>query len=656
MCGIAGILHFNQSQERPDEFLIRRMTDVLKHRGPDDSGVWRDGQIALGHRRLSIIDLSTHGRQPMSNENGSVQITYNGEVYNFRDLKERFSLVNHGHKFVSRTDTEVLVHLYEEIGLEMVPELNGMFAFALWDARSRELHLIRDRYGIKPLFYTKQNDRLLFASEIKSILQDSKVPRRVNLQALHDFLTFDYIPGEQTAFEGIYEVPPAHILSVDTNGNTTLRRYWEPTYEVDEQIDEKSASQTALELMRQAVERQLVADVPVGVLLSGGMDSSALTALMADQTNAPIHTYSVGFEDKSFNEIPFARIMAKKFGTIQREVIVTPALVREMLPKYLSHIDEPYADGSAIPTYYVCQLAKSEVTVVLSGEGGDEAFAGYETHAAFKVSKWFNRVPGPIRRNVLAPLVQLLPVSHKKLSLEFKLKRFLGGQDFSPAEAHLWWRIVLTEKQKLKLYNPEILENFTPKASVRFFSDIFNQSKAKDELNRILQIDSSVFLPDDLMIKNDRMSMAHSLEARVPFTDNELTAFMERVPTKLKLKGLKKKNIMRLALGEILPPEILNKKKVGLEMPYSHWLRHELKDLLFEYCSPSRLAQTGLFAPAEAKSIIDQHLSGKVDHGRALWGLLNFMMWFELYIPQTASVNEFVQPEIKYQSAVNFSK
>ncbi len=322
-----------------------------------------------------------------------------------------------------------------------------------------------------------------------------------------------------------------------------------------------------------------------------------------------------------------------------------------MLPKYLSSIDEPYADGSAIPTYYVCKLARDEVTVVLSGEGGDEAFAGYDTHAALNASRLFKLVPRFLRNSVLAPIVNRLPVSHSKLSLEFKMKRFLGGQDLPPAEAHLWWRIVLNEQQKLQLYDPALLDRFQPKMSVRFFQDVFCESSARDDLNRLLHIDSSIFLPDDLMIKNDRMSMAHSLEARVPFTDNELTAFMESVPPRLKLKGLKKKNIMRRALKGTLPAEILNKKKVGLEMPYSKWLRSELKDILLDYCSPSRLAASGHFRPAGVQALIDQHLAGTSDHGRALWGLLNFMMWFDLYIANSVTVLEPAVPEIGHRTS-----
>jgi asparagine synthase (glutamine-hydrolysing) len=637
MCGIAGIVNLSRTAGPPDRALVNRMTDVLTHRGPDDRGVWLDDRVALGHRRLSIIDLSAHGRQPMGNEDGSVQITYNGEVYNFADLKHRFKLAER-HTFQSRTDTEVLVHLYEELGMDMLSELNGMFAFAIWDARRRELYLARDAYGIKPLFYTRQGDRLLFASEIKALLQDPDVPRRVNLQALHDFLTYDYIPGAQTAFEGIFELPPAHLLKIDAEGGITIRRYRELSYVVDDSIGEPQAAEQALTLMDRAVERQLVADVPVGVMLSGGLDSSALVALMSRHTSEPVHTYSVGFEDASFNELPYARIVADTFKTIQREIVVTPQLVRDLLPKYLSYIDEPYADGSAIPTYYVCQLAKDEVVVVLSGEGGDEAFAGYDTHAAYQVSRWARRVPQWIRQGLIAPVVNLLPTSNKKLSLEFKLKRFLGGLDLDPAQAHVWWRIVLTEAQKRELYSPRVLEQLRPEPPERHALDVYNRSNAKDVLNRLLHVDSAVFLPDDLMIKNDRMSMAHSLEARVPFTDTELTEYMSRVPPRLKLKGLRKKHIMRKALADVLPAAILNKKKVGLEMPYSRWLRNELKDLLLDYCEPSRIADTGLFRPAGITALVDQHLSGRFDHGRALWGLLNYLMWLELYIPNPGAV------------------
>jgi asparagine synthase (glutamine-hydrolysing) len=632
MCGICGFLRLDGSlaAAEPDG-LIDRMTDSLAHRGPDDRGTWSNGRLALGSRRLAIIDLSSAGRQPMSNEDGSVWIAYNGELYNFRELKQQFAL-GERHVFRSRTDTEVLVHLYEELGPGMAVHLNGMFGMAIWDARTQELHLIRDHIGIKPLFYQHDGRHFRFGSEIKAILADCRVPRRPCLQALHDFLTYDYVPGPQTAFEGIREVPPAHRLTIDREGRISLHRYWDLSWNVDGSLDETKASRRALELMDQSVKRQLVADVPVGVMLSGGLDSSALVALMQRHTPEPIHTYSVGFEDQSFNELPYARIVARRFNTVQREVVVTPEVVRRLLPKYLSFIDEPYADGSAIPTYCVCEMAKDDVVVVLSGEGGDEVFAGYETYSAYKAARWFRLVPRWARQSILAPLVRRLPVSDKKLSLEFKMKRFLGGLDLPPAQAHLWWRIVLTESEKARLYSLQTLEQLVPDPSDRHFLDAFGRSGAREVLSRLMHIDAAIFLPDDLMIKNDRMSMAHSLEARVPMTDPELMEFMSRVPARVKLPGLRKKNIMRLALNGLLPPEILNKKKVGLEMPYSRWLRRELHDLVQDYLGPDRLAQTGLFRPEGVQSLVEEHMAGRRDNGRALWGLLNYMMWYEMYI------------------------
>lgn len=632
MCGLCGVLRLGAEPVEPVEGLLDRMTDSLAHRGPNDRGVYRDEHIGLGHRRLSVIDLSRAGRQPMANEDGSVHIAYNGELYNFRELRERFGL-DREHVFKSRTDTEVLVHLYEELGPEMAVHLNGMFALAIWDARSRELHLARDPYGVKPLFYQHDEHFFRFGSEIKAILEDDRVPRRPSLQALYDFLTFDYVPGAQTAFEGIDEVRPGHWMTIDARGEVREHRFWDVSFDVDPRMDLATASRRSLELMDQAVERQLVADVPVGVMLSGGMDSSALVGLMHRHVSEPIHSFSVGFEDASFSELPWARIVAEQFGTVQHEIIVTADHVREMLPSYLGFIDEPYADGSAIPTYYVCQMAKDEVVVVLSGEGGDEMFAGYDTYSAYKASSWFKTVPRWLRMGVIAPLVNRLPVSHKKLSLEFKMKRFLGGQDVSIPEAHMWWRIVLTEARKQALLTSDVLEQLVPEDPARYFREVYERPGPPDDLARIMRIDCSVFLPDDLMIKNDRMSMAHSLEARVPFTDPDLAEFLSTVPARLKLPGLRKKNVMRHALQGVLPKSILDKKKVGLEMPYSRWFRGELRDLLDDYLSRERAEATGLFRPDALRALVDEHQAGRFDHGRALWGLLNYMMWLERYCP-----------------------
>lgn len=632
MCGIVGLLRIGHQDGPVDQGLLDRMTDSLIHRGPDDRGTWQDEHVGLGHRRLSIIDLSPAGRQPMGNEDGSIQLVFNGEIYNFRELRASFSLDEKGHCFRSRTDTEVLLHLYEELGPQVVEHLNGMFAFGIWDARASLLHLARDPFGVKPLFYSFDGNIFRFASEIKALLVDPAVSRTLSIQALHDFLSLNYIPGSQTAFADIHEVPPGTWLTVDaTSGALTTHQFWQLSYDDSVHLSFSRTIEQVRDLMAQAVGRQLVADVPVGVMLSGGLDSSALVAFMSHHRNEPVHTYSVGFEESSFNELPFARIVAKHFGTIQSEVVITASHVRELLPAYLRSIDEPYGDGSAIPTYYVCQLAREDVTVVLSGEGGDEIFAGYDTHAAYKAAHWAAMIPGAIRRMFIEPLVYRLPVSHKKLSLEFKLKRFLGGLDLPPAEAHFWWRVVLDERAKLALYTDGLCERTKLEPSVRFFNALYRNSAPADPLKRLLAIDSGLFLPDDLMIKNDRMSMANSLEARVPFTDPDLVRFLASVPSTRLLPGLKKKHLMRKALEGILPPAIIHKKKVGLEMPYSHWLRHDLKDLLVQYLSPERIQASGLFRPSAIQHLVSAHLDGQADHGRPLWGLLNYMMWMELY-------------------------
>jgi len=636
VCGICGLIRLGgpgpEPGRPPDDDLLERMTDTLAHRGPDDRGTWRDGHAALGARRLSVIDLTQAGHQPMVNEDGTVVLVYNGEVYNHRELAERHELARRGHVFRSRTDTEVLLHLYEERGVEMVHELNGMFALAVWDARERALYLLRDRYGIKPLFWQRDREHFRFASEIKAILVDGRVPREVSLQAMHDFLTLGYVPGEQTAFAGIHELPPAHWMRVGADGSTTLTRYWDLPFDEDRSLDEATVVARSLELLDDAVRRRLVADVPIGVLLSGGMDSSALVALMRRHVGEAVRTYSVGFDDPTFDEREAARAVARHFGTEHREVVVTAGSVREMLPSYLRWIDEPYADGSAIPTWYVSGRAREDVVVLLSGEGGDEAFAGYDTHAAYKVARLAGRLPRWLREGLLAPAAALLPVSHAKLSLEFRLKRFLGGLDLPPEDAHLWWRIVLTDARKRALYTPRVLEALTPEAPERHFREVFARSAAADPLNRLLHVDSAVFLPDDLMVKNDRMTMAHSLEARVPFTDPELTEWMSRVPAHIKLPGLRKKHVLRRAMEGILPPVILRRKKVGLELPYSRWLGNELKDVLQDYCGAERVSAAGLFRPESVRALVDEHLSRRQDHGRPLWALLNFMMWHELYV------------------------
>lgn len=631
MCGFAGVLELSPASGSARAGLDS-MIRTLRHRGPDAAGIEWIGPCGLAHQRLSIIDLSDAGRQPMPNEDGSVWIAYNGETYNFRALRDQFGLDCKGHRFRSRTDTEVLIHLYEELGANMFKELNGMFALALWDRSAQVLHMARDPYGVKPLFYVVHDQALWFASEIKALLQIPGLVPRPSLAALHHFLSFDYVPGALTAFDGIHELRPGWRMEMRPGqSEPRFERFFDVCYDVNPRMSERDAVEGSLQMLTRAVERQLVSDVPVGVMLSGGMDSSALTALMAKvRGNADFHTFALAFDDTSYDESAFARMVADQVGTRHHEIRVAPEQVMDLLPRYLCFIDEPYADGSAIPTYLLAETAKDFVTVLLSGEGGDEFFSGYDTHAAWALRRCYRRIPAALRWG-LRHAVQFLPVSSRKLSFEFKAKRFTRGAELDVPCSHHFWRVVLTEEAKRSVLAPSVCaQAFEP--SSRYFEEAYRQCDAADDLNRLMYLDFSYHLPDDLMIKNDRMTMAHSLEARVPFTDNELVRFLATVPVKYKMKGLRKKHLLRTALRGLLPEEVLEKKKVGLEMPYSRWIRRELRDYADDLLSPAHLSRTGLFHAAGVRQLWDQHQDRRADHGRALWGLLNYMLWHRHYI------------------------
>ncbi len=548
-------------------------------------------------------------------------------------MKKSHHLDEKGHRFNSSSDTEVIVHLYEEKGIDCITQLNGMYAFALWDSRIRTLYLARDPFGIKPLFYTQFKGALWFASEIKALLRIPGFSRRPNLEAFYHYLSFDYIPGKLTAFENIHELRPGHLMTINTEkSGHSLRRFFDIEYPVNRGMSEKEAVAQTYQLCYEAVQRHLISDVPVGVMLSGGIDSSAMTALMAKIRNdSDFHTFSLTFNESSFDESEDARHVAQQLGTHHHEILVTPQKVARLLPKYLTFIDEPYADGSAIPTFLLAENAKDHVTVLLSGEGGDEFFSGYDTHMAYKVRRLYRKIPRFLRRGVITPLVNQLPVSHKKLSLEFKAKRFIQGAELDIPNSHFFWRVVLTEDAKKGILgNEAFFKDLEP--SVHFFEDAYRHCGASDDLNRLLYIDYSYHLPDDLMIKNDRMTMAHSLEARVPFTDKKLVEFLSTVPVKLKYKGRNKKHLLKSALKGMLTPRILNKKKIGLEMPYSKWMLTELRDIVESVLSPETVRSTGFINAEGVNRLWEEHKQKKVDHGRALWGLVNYLLWYKVYI------------------------
>jgi len=627
MCGICGYLHTGEDDLPVSEELLRRMCTVMTHRGPDDEGIYTDGPFGMGMRRLSIIDLSS-GQQPIFNENGRVAIVCNGEIYNFPELRQ--DLEARGHRFSTNSDVEVAVHLYEEEGVEgLVSRLNGMYGLAIWDADRRRLVLVRDRLGIKPLYYWLDHRRLAFASELKCLMEDPDLPRDFDPVGLNNYLSLNYIPAPHSIYRAVRKLPPAHWLTWE-DGEVRTERYWTLDYRgAGEVHPEEWYAERLLELLKAAVKRHLISDVPLGVLCSGGIDSSSMVAIVSKWFNQRVKTFSIGFEEDTFNELKYARIVADQFDTDHHEETVRPDAVG-LLPRLAWHLDEPFADHSAIPTYYVSRLARRDVTVVLSGDGGDELFAGYETYAAHRYARLLKKLPAPLVRGLLEPAVRMLPVSDKKVSLDYKAKRLLSGYHLSPAQAHLAWKVIFGEEEKQRLYAPDYRAGLTlGDTAADLFRGYFDSALADDELDRLLYIDTMVYLPDDILMKVDKMSMAVSLESRVPILDYTVAEFAATIPAGLKLRGGQKKHILKKALGGLLPDTILYRKKAGFSLPIAAWIKGELREMVRDVLSRDALAASGLFDPDLVQGVIEDHLAGRRDNSRPIWGLTNFMLWHD---------------------------
>lgn len=620
MCGIAGQLSLD-----PDLSIgraeIQPMCDVIVHRGPDDQGFHCDGPLAMGMRRLSIIDLSG-GHQPIFNEDRTVAVIQNGEIYNFRELRE--DLESRGHTFSTNCDTEAIVHLYEEYGTACVEKLRGMFAIAIWDAPRRRLLLARDRLGIKPLYYGHANNRLLFGSELKSLLV-AGLDRTMDRQALHDYLTLTHIPAPATIFEKARKLPPGCRMIVE-NGRETIERYWTLDYTPDPRLADES---TALEAVRDAVDdavrSHLVSDVPLGVFLSGGVDSATLVACMRRYHSGELKTFSIGFEEKSFSELDRARVAARHYDTDHHELIVTPDAI-SLIPDLVGSFDEPYADSSAIPVLCVSRLAREHVTVALSGEGGDEVFAGYKTYSATVLAGHYKRwVPSPARA-LLAGIVDRLPVSHGKVSFDYMAKRFVAGADRDPLAAHLSWKAIFDEEAKRGIYSrwPEGVDS-----TLRLYREVTRGVADDDLLSRLLAIDTHIGLESDMLVKADRMTMATSLEGRVPLLDHPLVELVASIPGNLKMKRLTKKYLLRKSMEDRLPHETLHGPKQGFNVPIPSWLLGPLRERVRDTLAPDRLRRLGIFDPEAVQSLIQEHESKERDHSRNIWTLLMFQSWFD---------------------------
>ena len=627
MCGICGKLHFDRT--RPiDPALIKRMNDTLIHRGPDAEGIWTKGPIGLGQRRLAIVDLSPTGRQPMSNEDGTVWITFNGEIYNHPQLRPELDA--RGHRYRGTSDTETILHLYEEYGRDCVKHLRGMFAFALWDERTQMLLLARDRFGKKPLLYAETAEGLVFASELKALLQDESVHRDLDETALHHYLSFGFIPAPQSAFRQIRKVPPAHTLTWQA-GNITIERYWSLPFTPKYEISEAEAAEQTLALLREAVRIRLMSDVPLGAFLSGGIDSSAVVALMAEAMSEPVKTFSIGFDDQSFDETPFARQVAQTFATDHHEFRVNPDAVG-VLPELVWGYGEPFADSSALPSYYVAKMTRQHVTVALNGDGGDELFAGYERYVAESLSSRYAALPGWLRTGVLAPLAAMLPEPAGRKNPVRRFKNFVLAQNAPPEQRYLRWLTLIDNSAKQRLYTPAFAERMGTIDSLRRLQLPLHGQLAADQLDRMLQTDLATYLPDDLLVKVDITTMLHSLEGRSPFLDHHLAEFAARLPVTFKLRGRTGKYILRRALAAILPPAILNRDKRGFAVPIDRWFRQELRTVIYDVLLDPRTLARGLFRPEALQTLLDEHASGRVNHRYRLWTLLMLELWFRTYL------------------------
>jgi asparagine synthase (glutamine-hydrolysing) len=628
MCGISGIV-------APAAFLSRRAVEpaleAQRHRGPDAWGTWSDGICALGHRRLSIIDLSDAGRQPLANEDGTVWITFNGEIYNFQALRHQLEAL--GHQFSTRTDTEVIVHAYEQWGLDCVQRLRGMFAFGIWDQRRRRLFLARDRVGKKPLFYTQQRERFLFASELQGLLADpgcprsGRMPRDVDLAAVDAYLSWGYIPAPQTGFRGIRKLPPAHWLSLELTPEgpvTQVERYWSLEYGPKWRGSKAEACEALREKLTEAVRLRMISDVPLGAFLSGGIDSSIVVGLMAGLSDRPVKTFSIGFEEAAYNELGHARRVAERWSTDHHEFVVKPDALA-ILPQLVRHYGEPYADSSAIPTFYVSQLTRRQVTVALNGDGGDESFAGYERYLGNHLGERLRRVPGS--QLVASLLSGILAGSIERKSRLRQARRFLTEAHRPMADRYARWVGLFSDETKGSLYSGDMSAALIEQTSGHWLESLFHEVRALHPIDASMAVDIRSYLPYDLLVKVDITSMANSLEARSPFLDHELMEFAARLPVHLKLQRGQSKYLLKQAFSDLLPPQNAHRRKMGFGVPIGTWFRGPLRELLHESLLSDRSLARGYFQAGELRRLVSQHLNHQADHSDQLWTLMMLELW-----------------------------
>jgi len=626
MCGICGVAGGDPAGGRE---LVARMCAALVHRGPDDEGIAQLDNVTFGMRRLSIIDLEG-GHQPMRNEDSTVWVVQNGEIYNHLELRD--ILITAGHTFNTQSDTEVLVHGYEQWGDALVERLNGMFAFALLDRRKATVVLARDRMGIKPLHYAIDGKRLVFASELKAMLRDPALRKGIDPAALDDYLAYEFVPSPASIVRGIGKLQPAHTLTFSVaDGSHRLRRYWSPELGAGDAARRRSLDEECEELrsvLRESVRKELISDVPLGVFLSGGIDSSAVAAMMT-QLGGEVKSFSVGFTERSFDESGHARQVARHLGTEHRELTLEPSMLLGLIPQLPSLLDEPLGDASIIPTYLLSEFTRRHVKVALGGDGGDELFAGYPTLQAHRLAAYYLMAPRVLREGLIEPVVRRLPVSRSNLSFDFRAKRFVGGARYPTAERHQRWMGSFVAEERSALLSHETRQQLSANGS----SDLdFGQAAYADPLNQVLLMDMRLYLENDILVKLDRASMMASLEGRVPLLNNDFVEYATHLPLNMKLRGLRSKFLLKRALRGILPDQILSRPKKGFGIPVAHWFRGPLKEQMLSVLSPERVVRKGFFDPRAVQQLIDDHISGRRDNRKQLWTLFAFDLWHDGYL------------------------
>ncbi len=628
MCGIAGGIWFDDSQSI-SAAILDSMTDALEHRGPDDRGchlepLLRDPAglipgVGLGFRRLSIIDLAG-GHQPLCNEDGSVWLVFNGEIYNYRELRRR--LEGSGHTFRTDSDTETIVHLYEDLGTDCFEHLNGMFSIAIWDRNQRQLVLARDRLGKKPLYYQHRHGQLLFGSELKALAASPTFDRKISNAAIDQFLTYQYVPHPRSIYEHARKLPPGHFAIV-RDDSVHVKNYWHVDWAHEIDISETEAARRLDELLRDSIRLRLRSDVPLGAFLSGGIDSSLIVALSQQQLDQPLNTFSIGFHEASFDETKYARQVADWVGTQHREYKVTPDAV-STLDQIVYHYDEPFGDSSAIPTWYLCQWTRQHVTVALTGDGGDELFAGYDRYKALWLSRWLARAARPILGN---RLVQGLPASNRQRSFVRRLQRFGAALNEPLARRYMNWIQIFSETARANLYTEDFMAQLPDEDPFEFFESAWNRLASRDPVSRASLADLVTYLPCDLMTKVDIASMAHGLECRQPFLDYRLVEFAASLPIQLKFKGRVGKRLLRSSFDRTLPRQIWTRKKMGFGVPLGSWFQNELRAMTEQRLLGTDARCHQFFRPDALRELVDQHMSGQVNQCYRLWNLLVLESW-----------------------------